>query len=341
MYVLNSRGFRTPEYDIAKKDGTYRIVTIGDSFTFSSGIFVPSVLLWTSQLERKLVDVRQKIFFNEVRQVELINLGYPAVGPSFELRLFELEGLQLSPDTVIQMICLRNDVQDEVPMKAPEVKPGLNSWVKRNLFIVRFLVNTYNIFDYTAMKAYLEKMYENPIGSGPSKAYGKALSVEPCCGKSLTGAEPYDRTKRLFSAARHERKITTDVDHYAVPEPKHLHEAFRRVERVLATMSTYSKANDFRYIVVLAPDERQIYPELQQMVRTSRPKLKFDFDQPTRRLKSILKRLNIEYVDLLPQFKEKRELRMYTIGDTHWNDLGNELAAGVIFRHLVTKSLIP
>ena len=36
-FVLNSRGFKTSEYNHAKADGVYRIVVLGDSFTFASG----------------------------------------------------------------------------------------------------------------------------------------------------------------------------------------------------------------------------------------------------------------------------------------------------------------
>ena len=52
-FVLNSRGFRTDEYTEKKPAGVYRVIALGDSFTFDS-YGVPIEQMWHQVLEREL-----------------------------------------------------------------------------------------------------------------------------------------------------------------------------------------------------------------------------------------------------------------------------------------------
>lgn len=89
---INSYGFRGKDFDIAKKEGLYRIVVLGGSTTF--GAFVDDGFTYSELLEKKL-DARSD------EEYEVINAGIGAA-QIFEIRnLFEKEILPLKPDMVI------------------------------------------------------------------------------------------------------------------------------------------------------------------------------------------------------------------------------------------------
>ena len=77
-FILNSKGFRTPEYQLNKSPNMIRIIAIGDSMTFSSA--VPYPYHFTVLLEKK-----SKTWLKN-KSFELINLGVPGVGLNMSKR---------------------------------------------------------------------------------------------------------------------------------------------------------------------------------------------------------------------------------------------------------------
>jgi len=55
-------------------------------------------------------------------------------------------------------------------------------------------------------------------------------------------------------------------------------------------------------------------------------------------LKSFLQSKDISYIDLTDRFRsEGQENDLYVLGDPHWNRLGNQLAANILFESLVKR----
>lgn len=105
-FILNSKGFRTEEYQLEKRPGIIRIVALGDSFLSDSGP-LPQPYHFLSLLEGKF----KKNF--PTKKFEIINLGLPAIGPQFEKKILELEGLRLNPDLIIWTFFVGNDFTDD------------------------------------------------------------------------------------------------------------------------------------------------------------------------------------------------------------------------------------
>ncbi len=94
QYVqLNSRGFRDYEHTEEKPPGTFRILGIGDSYTF--GVRVNFEDIYLTRLERMLNERYPS------RHYEVINMGVPGYGTMEELRLLRKKGLLYQPDLVI------------------------------------------------------------------------------------------------------------------------------------------------------------------------------------------------------------------------------------------------
>jgi lysophospholipase L1-like esterase len=101
--VVNSFGFREREVRVPKPSGTYRIMVLGDSFTWGAGLGVGE--RYTDLLETALA-----AHFAERRRLEVLNFGIPG-GPTVDERniLRKYKDL-VRPDLVVVGFCL-NDPQ--------------------------------------------------------------------------------------------------------------------------------------------------------------------------------------------------------------------------------------
>ena len=62
------------------------------------------------------------------------------------------------------------------------------------------------------------------------------------------------------------------------------------------------------------------------------------------RLKNIVKKLDTEYVDLLPYFRngmQNGDTDLFRPSDRHWNPNGHGLAAKIVGEFLLEKNLLP
>jgi len=101
-YRHNSFGFRDVEHSRENHDDVYRILGLGDSFTYGAGVQFEETYLY--QLERML-SMRDETH----RKVEIIKAGIPRYYPKPERILLEKYGVNYSPDLII-IGFLPNDV---------------------------------------------------------------------------------------------------------------------------------------------------------------------------------------------------------------------------------------
>ena len=100
-FKLNSQGFKDLEFTQEKPAETYRILGIGDSFTYG---VVPYQYNYLTLLEEKLNKSGKK--------TEVINMGIPGLGPRDYLSILVNEGLQLKPDKIVLSFYIGNDFLD-------------------------------------------------------------------------------------------------------------------------------------------------------------------------------------------------------------------------------------
>jgi lysophospholipase L1-like esterase len=105
---INSEGFRDYEYTENKKDGIYRIVGLGDSFTFGFG--VPFEDTYLRVLEKKLnqSSCGQKRY-------EIIKTGVPGYCLLQEFLFFKEKGIHYNPDLVL----IGFDINDHIDSIEP------------------------------------------------------------------------------------------------------------------------------------------------------------------------------------------------------------------------------
>ncbi len=103
-YTINSDTLNERfDYALFKPPHTFRIVTLGDSFTF--GMYVNTYENYSERLEDMLNTVAP---CDSVRKFEVINLGVPGYDMHFETIRYALRGKKYQPDLVIWHIQGRN-----------------------------------------------------------------------------------------------------------------------------------------------------------------------------------------------------------------------------------------
>jgi hypothetical protein len=90
---INSYGLRDYEYSIEKPPNTYRIIVLGDSFTFGHGV----------ELNETYVKVLENLLNKNKKKwrYEVINFGVPGYSMEEKVVLFKTKGLSLDPNLVI------------------------------------------------------------------------------------------------------------------------------------------------------------------------------------------------------------------------------------------------
>lgn len=100
---INTFGFRGSEWLAAKPSAAFRILALGDSFTFGQGVGEED--LYTTHLEKQLRDK-----FSD-KSIEVLNLGVMGYSAVDEAKLLEKIGPLLQPDLVLVQFT-GNDVRE-------------------------------------------------------------------------------------------------------------------------------------------------------------------------------------------------------------------------------------
>lgn len=99
VYNINSDTFNEwLDYEINKDDKTFRIITLGDSFTFGYGVDTKNN--WTELLEDKL----NQLHCADFNKIEIINLGMAGYDIQYSVERFKLRGKKYNPDLVLWLL---------------------------------------------------------------------------------------------------------------------------------------------------------------------------------------------------------------------------------------------
>ena len=96
---INSKGLRDKEVYYTKKNKEFRILGLGDSFTFS----------YTSYKNNFLTILEDSLNKNK-NKISIIKAGVPGTGPDFYYNFYEKEGFKYNPDLILINIYIGNDV---------------------------------------------------------------------------------------------------------------------------------------------------------------------------------------------------------------------------------------
>lgn len=129
-YTINNDSLNERyEYDVVKKQGVFRIITVGDSFTF--GVNVSTKDNWTEVLEDKL---NKEKTCPGIQKYEVINLGVGSYDTTYELERYKKRGQKYKPDLVIWYVTDLYRITDEIITLADQMNIDEGSNQKKGIF---------------------------------------------------------------------------------------------------------------------------------------------------------------------------------------------------------------
>ncbi len=305
-FRLNARSFRTHDYERPRDADTYRIMVLGDSYTFSSG-GVAFEDMWHSHVARALNRTPGP---NRVARVEVFALGVPGIGPLFERRLWQLEHRRVDPDLVVLAFFVGNDFNALDDAKGNWLDASQPSWLVRWSATARLIRNSLRL--RSARVNVTDHRADSRVAERDSPSASPAIEL----------------SERRFWTVLSSRLVLFS----ARERPRFLRLA-DRAATVIESLSLAVEAEGVEFLVLLLPDDFQVTPSVLErcLERRHLEAHEIDLDLPQRVLADRLTAQDIDVVDLLPAMREQAVTEdLYWNSNLHWNPAGNRVAGEIV-----------
>lgn len=302
---INSQGHRGGEFS-PEKDGRFRILATGDSFTFGWGV---------NDSETYPVQLERALQHRSDLGIEVINAGFAACyyPDTYYLYLKNI-GLDLKPDLVVLGFFLGNDV-DHAAL-------GENEWTVVDETGLPVAIST-------AGSMVDENGYRTATTSRRRYRY-------PVLRNS--------HLVQLAASALRSRPINsgTSFNHWMYRDTyaQRTEDAISSVKTLLLATDRVTRDRNVPLLVVMMPAREQIRPsdyrfsEIPQMGD-------YDINKPQRLFSRFFEEHDIAYLDLLPLLRERfsRET-LYFPRNAHWTARGNEVVGEVVAEYLTSRGAL-
>jgi len=304
----NRFGFNDVERPLHKPQGVFRLLVLGDSFSWAggtSGNYIP-------RLERAFEE------HYGAHVVDIVNAGYPGTHTGEQLQLLKAIGLQFDPDAVVLGFFAGNDFHDAGPSRRRVAVNGL-------------YVDLNTQYDFETA------LWGRPLVSRSRLALltwytwqrvRETWRRPSAADVALLSEQSYLDTKRAYLRFYH--RPTYQQGTYA-----------RHVELIFTSVSAMRQvlaARRIPLLVAILPDELSVDPTVSQLVfsRFQLDPSEYDLTLPQQILEQYLAAEGIPFVDLTVAFRTGQPHHpLYLPRDGHWNDAGNALAAEALFPPLL------
>lgn len=302
---INSFGLRSPEVDVPKPDGVYRILLLGDSFTF--GFRARDADVFARRLEARL---RSRI---ESPAIEVVNAGVLSYCPLLEYLQYKHHLHALEPDLVILNFDM-SDVQDhlEYSRSAAVAADGTPLYVTEPSLEAQ---------RPTALPALLSWEW-----------LGRKLRAVQNRFESAVEDVPFTRDVDRYLWTLDEGPAMEAEARQAMQPIAELAELLRH-HGIPLVLATYPQPWQ------VAPDATPSEPLRRQYgVEPGAVHLN---DRPFRLLEAFAADLNVPFVNATPAFRGAADpAGLFLQNDFHFSPAGNDLYADILERHIASTQTI-
>ncbi|WP_447987265.1 hypothetical protein [Nitrospira sp. Nam74] len=326
----NSHGYRDYERTYDKPPNSFRILVLGDSYVEALQVSLEDT--FSALLEKKLNAVSESMRF------EVLALGESGFGTANEYMRYLDFGTTYSPDLVIVALTIGNDILNNSKfLNREKVQFYFAFDEHKNLVLDRSVFNDYQ----DSLKRRVQRVKEHSylasfIADRLSLLYRQWKEGHWTFTSDVDEAANTDGELGPYSYLNMYRSDLT-------PAWK---EAFDITTGLVARFRTAVEERGARFLLMGICSAEQVHPERSEQLMKMY-KLPFDFDQPNRILEQFSTREQIEFLDLMPTFREyHRKTGTYLHGfglnrGGHWNENGHRLAAETMFEFLLDRHLVP
>lgn len=298
--VINSSGYRGQELSFQKSKDIFRILTVGDSFTFGQGVKDNNT--YSTKLE--------EIFKNNHKNVEVINGGYASsFSPDSYFLFLKGKGLDLKADLVIMGFFIWNDITDLAETQWEMMdENGLPTKINSRL---RMVDKEGHLTFVKPKRRYSIPILANShffqlVYSYKQSAFDKLFALFD----KNPNFDPEKEAMAIYNACIFEDDCFLKYQ-----------KEWEKIMKVIKATKELLAENDISFLIVLIPTKEQLNdPDLGSGIN--------------KKLGQFFEENNIDYLDLYDQFKGRQINEFYFSQDAHWTNMGHQLAAEIIFDYL-------
>ena len=303
---INAHGYRGADFDLEKGD-RFRILAVGDSFTFGVGVEGPEA--YPALLEKRLDEGGSN------RPVEVINAGFASCyyPDTYYLYLKEI-GLGLDPDLILVGFFMGNDIDylswgEHVWAEVDEA--GLPTRIEKPSVVAE---------DGHLVRRVKSLRYRYPVVRESHLMQAIASVV---------------RSMRVDPRAYFNHWI------YRKEYLPRTQLAIETVQKMFLAMSTLAAGAGVPLVVVMIPAPEQLNPERYTLDDFDHMQ-DYDLEKPQRIFSAFFRDHEIRFLDLWPVLRNAARTRaVYYEADTHWNPAGQTIASEEIEEYLRANGLVP
>lgn len=319
--VLNNYGLHDTDFTLEKPAGAYRVLVLGDSFV--QGWQVTRLQGFPALVETAL-NAR-----DGTPPVEVLNMGVDAYGTDRELLLYAALGDRFQPDTVLLVMYIGNDVQDnQIDLEARRYGYRLN----RPYFS---LDATDNLVVH-----HLPTVASELLPEGMAGRWLAGLSAQP----SLDAEARPPEHPAVLSTEPYTLEYPVELGVF-LPEDAHWSDAWRLTEALVVQLRDLVVADGRRFAVAIIPDRRTVHAEdWAATIQAYRQSEGADPLMPGTRLATLLSAQGIPVLNLTNSLKASATAtgeRLYYPVDGHFNAAGHAVTAQRLGVWLHTEGLVP
>jgi hypothetical protein len=301
----NADGLRNPGLGRQKGAGVFRILALGDSFTFGMSVDNPDS--YPAQLQNCLGA-------EMAGGVEVLNAGFQGYSADAFYVFYRALGREYQPDAVILGLFAQNDLQDLLENTweldsagMPRRVESLIRYVDEREGLMRFREAPIN-YRYPLLKD--SHLYQ--------WAYYLSLDPEP---NNYIGLP----VERVLRAPYYQQTDWLPANF----------QAFEQTLFILQGFQAELAAEGIPFVVLLIPSGQQYTTTLDWYKRPLSER------NPQAAFRAAFEESGIEYIDLLPVFDSYPLEETYFGQSGHWTPRGNQVAAGAICAELLAGDWLP
>ena len=302
--TINSEGYRGRRFN-ADKQGRFRILAIGDSFTFGYG--VEDGESYPSRLEQILGNDYH------MENIEIINAGFAAgYSPDTYYLFLKERGLTLQPDLILIGFFIGNDIDHRNAFE--------HHWVKTDHEGLPLqIVNVEGqVEDSRWVRKHRQLVYRLPVLRN-----SHLFQLLVAAGKGV---------KRILQGEETRLADSMNPFMYEGTYQERTEAAVRQTQTLFRAMVGLAAKAGIPLVVLMIPAREQVYPDKRPSVG-NRDR---DWEKPQRIFSAFFERERVPYLDLLPYLKSRtKETDFYFRYDMHWNAKGHEVGARIVAAYLV------
>lgn len=342
--TYNSAGWRDVEHTVSNPHRVFRVLVLGDSYIEAYSVELEDAF------HRRLEEVAHKMGSD----IEVINLGVGGYGTLQEYLAFREMGQLYKPDLVLLGFYIKNDVRNNSFEIESIVSTG-SIKVQSRPFLDTTSPAVWRITQidfegarrrYAAAKARRNTFRKRLARQSALVQAAERATVRIAQMMSPNSEQP-PKPETEISLADQERNYLALYGVNFCVEPPEYTRAWDTTARILDRLKHDIEAIDSRLFVFTVPALSDVStPDMEQVKARalSADKLCLNEAPGYNRLKDVLKELNIDFVDLLPNFRNvmrDRGTNLFRHSDRHWNPAGHALAANLVVAALMEKNRLP